>query len=107
MTDLETPGTTKTCRICAAEMPVRAGYCTTCRHYQNDFRQFVTSLSIGALVSLISVGTLAWTTLRTYLVWPHSEVESTAVKCTTGDVAFAVSNTGTRSAVIADGAITR
>jgi hypothetical protein len=94
------------CKYCKSLIPEQARYCTHCEKFQGRWDQLVSGASISALVSLISVGSLAYGFVAQQLKKAAPQVVLTPISCSTQDVRLSLSNLGDRPALFLGGTIT-
>lgn len=92
------------CRYCGSALGTGSRFCLQCKQFQGLFDRIVGGLNLGALVALVPVATLAYAYLNETFVRPYSEVTAIASRCTAEEAILAVSNSGTRAAIIETGA---
>jgi hypothetical protein len=98
-------GPTKPCKLCGLPIPAGAKYCTRCEKYQGFLDRLRVSASISGLVSLISVGTLAYGFLAGVIKNAEPQVVLTPVACSAQEVRLALSNLGDRPALFQGGTV--
>lgn len=79
--------------------------CNECGQYQSRARRIWANMSLSGLVSLVPIITLAIAFLNTQVFFPHSNVKASVIRCETGAAVIALSNSGTRPAVLRGGSI--
>lgn len=92
------------CHYCGSELGIGARFCLECKQFQGLFDRIIGGLNLGALVALVPVATLAYAYLNETIVRPYSEVKAETSRCTSEEAILAVSNSGTRAAIVETGA---
>ncbi len=67
----------------------------------------ISGVTIGGLVSVISVLALAWTAVNDTLVLPYSDVKGHLLACSAENVTAALTNLGNKEAIVTGGKITQ
>jgi hypothetical protein len=94
---------TAPCRFCAAPLPANSRYCRECKMMQGWRDRLLSGVNLSSLVALVPVVTLAVAFLNQTIVLPRSRVAATVSACTRDAVVIALSNTGTRTAIVEAG----
>ncbi len=94
------------CRFCATAMPPSASYCNECKHFQRTRDRLLGDINLQALVTLVPIATLAFAFLNQTVVFPYSKLSASVSRCSRNDVVLALSNSGTRTAIVDGGAAT-
>lgn len=92
------------CRFCGSALSAGTRFCLQCKQFQGLFDRIIGGLNLSALVALVPVATLAYVYLNETFIRPYSELTAVASRCTADAAILAVSNTGTRAAIIERGA---
>jgi len=91
------------CRYCREPLRVGASYCSNCKRFQTLWTRVTGEVNLTALIALIPIVTLSVAFLNKTVITPFSRVQATVVRCTHDEVIAALSNTGTRDAVLEGG----
>jgi hypothetical protein len=91
------------CRYCKASLPAGATYCRECKSLQRWQDRLLSGISVSSLVALVPVVTLAVAFLNQTIVLPRSRLAATVSQCSRDGVVLALSNTGTRTAIVDGG----
>src|SRR5262245_41388020 len=91
------------CRYCGHELRRGGTFCTECERFQTWISQVRAEINLSALISIIPVLSLAYAFVKTNVVTPYSSVQFTVIDCTRTHVKVALSNSGSRPAVVIEG----
>lgn len=98
--------TTKTCKHCAAHIPLGARLCKECKSYQ-DWRGWlpISQTTLALVVALVSVLTAAAPTVQELITEKNSRLSMNYIGTSNGEVLMATTNAGNRPGTVLEGKI--
>jgi hypothetical protein len=84
-------------------MEPKARLCLKCSRFQSFRDQLFAKFDFSVLITLVPLVTLAAAFLNQTIIRPYSELSAHVSRCTTSEAVLALSNAGTRDAIIEGG----
>jgi hypothetical protein len=98
-----TKGTAKLCRFCGTPLLVPTALkCTACSEFQHWWQVALSRLSLDDFALLLSVATLAFVSLKSFLGVEQAKLDLRVIACTTTRIELAAFNSGSTSGILSD-----